>query len=55
MAISFVLTVLLDVVLVSASPGGYTAANDVLNLKLDDGQWAEAKRAGNVRLYVKVV
>ena len=54
-AISFVLTVLLDVVLVSASPGGYTAANDVLNLKLDDGQWAEAKRAGNVRLYVKVV
>ena len=45
-AISFVLTVLFDVVLVSANPGGYTAANDVLNLKLDDNQWAEAKRAG---------
>ena len=43
-AFSFVLLA----VAVSGKPGGYTANNDVLNLKLDDSAWADAKRAGEL-------
>ena len=46
MKVFVALSFFLLAVAVSGKPGGYTASNDVLNLKLDDATWADAKRAG---------